>query len=81
MHLYSSLFLKCLSIAPQLEHVLDVFIKVYASVNQHGVLVVGKSKRKEWNERLLKLQNCLKFWINNETSKTIELVHLYYDSF
>ena len=48
---------------------------------QTGVLIVKKSKQKEWNERLNVLKNVIEYWINpaNKTDKMIEIIQLFYD--
>ena len=45
----------------------------------NNLLVIKKSKRKEWNERLGTLKETVEYWMNNQTEKTIELVYLFYD--
>ena len=49
--------------------------------NRSGVLIVKKSKQKEWNERLNVLKNVIEYWINieNKTDKIIEIIQLFYD--
>ena len=49
---------------------------------QTGVLIVKKSKQKEWNERLNVLKNVIEYWINpaNKTDKIIEIIQLFYDT-
>ena len=49
--------------------------------DKKGICVVKKSKKKEWEERLLCLKQQIEYWINpeNVTNKTIESVQLYYD--
>ena len=49
--------------------------------DKKGICVVKKSKKKEWEERLLCLKQQIDYWINpeNVTNKTIECVQLYYD--
>ena len=49
--------------------------------NRSGVLIVKKSKQKEWNERLNVLKNVIEYWINpaNKTDKMIEIIQLFYD--
>ena len=48
---------------------------------QSGVLIVKKSKQKEWNERLNVLKNVIEYWVNpeNKTDKMIEIIQLFYD--
>jgi hypothetical protein len=49
--------------------------------NKKGITTVKKSKVKEWNTRLNTLVDTIKYWIEpkNKTSKTIEVIQLYYD--
>jgi hypothetical protein len=47
--------------------------------NGKGILTIKKSKQKEWVSRLETLKQNVKFWLNNQTQKTIEMVHLFYD--
>jgi hypothetical protein len=49
--------------------------------NRSGVLIVKKSKQKEWNERLNVLKNVIEYWIDieNKTDKMIEIIQLFYD--
>jgi len=49
---------------------------------QTGVLIVKKSKQKEWNERLNVLKNVIEYWVNieNKTDKMIEIIQLFYDT-
>jgi hypothetical protein len=49
--------------------------------NRSGVLIVKKSKQKEWNERLNVLKNVIEYWVNpaNKTDKMIEIIQLFYD--
>lgn len=51
-------------------------------INQKGICVVKKSKKKEWSERLEALGEQIIYWTepNNKTNKTIESVHLFYDN-
>ena len=49
--------------------------------DKHGICVVKKSKRSEWNQRLHALEEQIIFWTDpiNTTNKTVETVQLYYD--
>jgi len=51
-------------------------------VNQNGICVVKKTKKKEWDERLNSLKDQINYWTdpNNKTDKTIEVVQLFYDN-
>jgi len=46
-----------------------------------GLCVVKKSKKNEWTDRLHVLEETIRYWINpeNTTSKTIEIIQLFYD--
>ena len=46
-------------------------------LNGNGILVI--KKKDEWNERLSRLNDVVKYWLENITNKTIETIHLYYD--
>jgi len=49
--------------------------------NKKGLCVVKKTKKTEWEERLNSLKEQIIYWIhpNNMTSKTIEIIQLFYD--
>lgn len=44
-----------------------------------GLLLIDKKKEKEWKERLNTLIEEIKYWVENKTEKTLEIVQLYYD--
>jgi hypothetical protein len=46
-------------------------------LNGNGILVI--KKKDEWTERLSRLSDVVKYWLENITDKTIETIHLYYD--
>jgi hypothetical protein len=50
-------------------------------INKQGICCIKKSKIKEWNDRLELLKDQIEYWCNsnNITSKTIEIVELFYD--
>jgi hypothetical protein len=50
------------------------------SINSKGICAVKKSKKKEWCSRLKTLEETLKYWIEHRTEKTVEVVHLFYDT-
>ncbi len=51
-------------------------------INGHtGLCQIKKSKEKEWTSRLDTLKKQVDYWINNQTEKTLEVIHLYYDNF
>jgi hypothetical protein len=49
------------------------------STNNKGIFQVSKNKQKEWNSRLDSLKNQINYWIENESDKAIETIHLYYN--
>jgi hypothetical protein len=49
-------------------------------LDKHGICVVKKSKKEEWIERLTTLEKVIHYWISNRTSKTVEIIPLFYDS-
>jgi hypothetical protein len=51
------------------------------SVNKNGICVVKKSKCKEWIHRLNNLKEQANYWIHpdNITTKTVEIIQLFYD--
>jgi len=50
------------------------------SINNNGICVVKNNKKKEWEQRLKQLEETINYWLINRTDKTIEIVHLFYDS-
>ena len=46
-------------------------------LNGNGILTI--KKKDEWIERLSRLGDVVKYWLENITDKTIETIHLYYD--
>ena len=50
-------------------------------VNGNGICCVKKSKKKEWDTRLIQLEETIKYWINpkNSPNKIVETIQLYYD--
>lgn len=56
-------------------------IKSCWRANQNGIFIINKENNKEWDNRLNKLQTQIEYWTRNETNKTIEVVHLYYNLF
>ena len=51
------------------------------SLDGNGICTVKKSKKKEWEERLTRLEYQIRYWLDpeNKTDKTVEVVQLYYD--
>jgi hypothetical protein len=44
-----------------------------------GILAINRLKIKEWASRLDVLKTQINYWLTNNTSKTIEIIHLYYN--
>jgi hypothetical protein len=53
-------------------------IKSCWRLNKLGVMLIVKNKQKEWEERIETLKQQIKYWIDNPTEKTIEIVELFY---
>ena len=49
------------------------------TTNKSGILKINKKQEKEWNERIAILQDTIKYWIENSTDKTVEIIQLFYD--
>lgn len=54
-------------------------IKSCWRVGNDGIIRIQKNKQIEWDSRLIMLKNQIKYWIDNTTSKTIEVVQLFFD--
>ena len=52
------------------------------NINKQGLCCIKKAKQNEWQQRLEKLKTEMLFWLDPEniTHRTIEIVHLYYDT-
>lgn len=50
--------------------------------NKLGVFTIKKTKQKEWQNRLDCLCNQIEYWCQeeNKTNKTVEVIHLFYDT-
>ena len=48
-------------------------------IGERGFCIIKRSKRTEWSKRLECLKLQVKYWINNKTDKTVEIVQLFYD--
>jgi hypothetical protein len=46
--------------------------------NKNGICTVKKTKQKEWSTRLDTLVKSILHWIDNRTSKTVEVEHLFF---
>lgn len=47
--------------------------------NSDGVLVIQKSKEKEWEERIGVLLKEIRFWIHSKTEQNMEIIKLFYN--
>jgi len=45
-------------------------------MNKWGVLTI--SKQKEWRNRLVTLKNEIRYWVENKTEKTVEIIQLFF---
>ena len=50
-------------------------------INGNGICAVKKTKKTEWEQRLLTLENQIECWVcpSNKTNKTVEVIQLFYD--
>lgn len=50
--------------------------------NKNGICVIKKCEKNAWSDRLLSLEQVIKYWIDpqNITDKTVETVQLFYDT-
>lgn len=55
-----------------------ILVKSCWKLNKLGVMQITKSKQKEWEDRLESLKQQIKYWIENPTEKTIEIIELFY---
>jgi len=39
---------------------------------------ITKTKQKEWEERINSLKQQIKYWIDNQTTKTIQIIEMFY---
>jgi hypothetical protein len=49
------------------------------SINKNGIMSIKKSKTKEWDQRLIKLNTTIKYWCENKSEKMIHMEYLFYD--
>lgn len=56
-------------------------IKSCWKANQNGIFIIHKENNIDWNNRLATLKSQVQYWSDNQTDKTIEVVHLYYNFF
>ena len=48
--------------------------------NKLGICCIKKTKKKEWDERILMLEQQINYWIKHETNRTVETIQLFYDT-
>jgi len=47
-------------------------------VNGNGVMTIMKTRQKEWDNRISTLKDQVKYWVENSTEKTVEIIELFY---
>ena len=47
-------------------------------LNGHGVMTIMKTRQKEWDIRINTLKDQVKYWVDNTTEKTVEIIELFY---
>jgi len=59
----------------------EIVIKSCWELDKKGICVIKKSKSKEWSQRLNALKEQIIYWIHpdNITTKTVEIIQLFYD--
>ena len=50
------------------------------STDNKGICIVKKSKKEDWDQRLNELGKTIKYWLKYRTDKTVEIIHLFYNS-
>ena len=55
-----------------------ISVKSCWKLNKLGVMLIAKTKEKEWVERINSLNAQIQYWIDNPTEKMIEPIHLFY---
>lgn len=48
--------------------------------NKQGIMQIMTTKKKEWEKRIEALKIQVQYWIDNKTTKTIEIIELFYDN-
>jgi len=56
----------------------NLLVKSCWKLNKLGIMSIESNKKKEWEERIDILKNTIKYWIENPTEKTIEIIELFY---
>jgi len=47
-------------------------------LNGHGVMTIMKTRQKEWDTRISTLKDQVRYWVENSTEKTVEIIELFY---
>ena len=55
-----------------------ILVKSCWKLNKLGVMLIMKTKEKEWADRINSLKAQIQYWIDNPTEKTIEIIQLFY---
>ena len=55
-----------------------VLVKSCWKLNKMGIMTIVKTKQTEWEQRIETLKQQIQYWIDNPTSKTIEIIELFY---
>ena len=55
-----------------------ISVKSCWKLNKLGVMLIAKTKEKEWVERINSLKAQIQYWIDNPIEKTIEIIQLFY---
>jgi hypothetical protein len=55
-----------------------ILVKSCWKLNKLGVMLIMKTKEKEWAERINSLKAQIQYWIDNPTEKIIEIIQLFY---
>ena len=53
-------------------------VKSCWELNKNGICVIAKSKKEEWAHRLKVLEEQVIYWMEHETTKTLEIIELFY---
>jgi hypothetical protein len=48
--------------------------------NVNGIYTIPKNKESEWNRRLEVLTETVRYWIDNSSDRTVEVVNLWFDN-
>ena len=55
-------------------------VKSCWTTNKLGIYILNKYQLNNWNMRLDTLKNTINYWTVTQTDKTIEIIHLYYET-